>query len=199
MMTVGLNWPKNCKVFSNFNHLLFSGVDIDKILTQRISSSSASSTPQNHPKRTMMGTAMLSAVASTSSPSLRSESNRSPPEPPPKQRNNLDSTAIDTRKIEVHESSSKDDLLAPIEDFTKPPEPVLFEPPPNAEATSSKDSAQRYKKGQLRLTKTLDGGWKLEEIEEQQRQQKQQEQRLLLQEQREQQAVGVPLYIHSIF
>ena len=134
-------------------------------------------------------------------PSSNSSSNlnrSSPPEPPPKQRNNLDPTAIDNRKIEPlpqhkqQTSTSGKDDLAPIEDFTKPPsDPVLFEPPTNGEP-ANKDSAQRYKKGQLRLIKAPDGGWKLEEIEEQQRkQQQQQDQRAMQQEQREQEAVSL--------
>ena len=115
-----------------------------------------------------MGTAMLSRDNNTPNkkfPEPSTDNGPSPPQPPPKQRSALDqSTAsiIDGRKVEVVKGENN---FADIEEFTKKPEPVLFEPAKPPEV--AKDAAaQRFKKGNLRLTKAENGGWKLEELEE---------------------------------
>ena len=147
-----------------------SPADFDRILSARMSQQ------QQQPRRTVMGTAMLSR--DNRSPLHKTSSNDSssggeqqqratppPPLPPPKLRNNIDSAAIDTRKVEVTDRDAAD--LAPIEDLTRPKDPVLFEPAgPTDAAARDVTAAQRFKKGNLRLMKTDNGSWKLQELEE---------------------------------
>ncbi|XP_059090497.1 uncharacterized protein LOC131886245 isoform X2 [Tigriopus californicus] len=126
-----------------------SGDDIDQILNQRVSQ-----------PRTVMGTSMLGREKNR-----ESDSEQTPPVPPPKQRN-IDSTPIDSRRIDVSDDPNSICLYKSVEELTKPPTPKndLLEPakPPD----DSKDAAaQRFKKGHLRLAKTDDGGWRLQELE----------------------------------
>ena len=146
--------------------------DFDKILSARMS--------QQQPRRTVMGTAMLSR--DNRSPLHKTSSNDSssggeqqqqptppPPLPPPKLRNNIDSATIDTRKFEVA-ATNKDAAtaadLAPIEDLTRPKNPTLFEPEGPTDAIRDVTAAQRFKRGNLRLMKTDNGSWKLQELED---------------------------------
>ena len=150
-----------------------SPADFDRILSARMSQSQQ----QQQPRRTVMGTAMLSRdgrsplhkTSSNDSSSSGGEQQQQhptppPPIPPPKLRNNIDSAAIDTRKVEVTNEDAVD--LAPIEDLTRPKDPVLFEPTRPADTTRDASAAQRFKKGNLRLMKTDNGSWKLHELEE---------------------------------
>ena len=87
-----------------------------------------------------------------------------PPNPPPKQKH-LDSNAIDTREIII---SPSDSIIETTDNMMRAkPEPVLFEPP--SKGTPDKENMggpQKFKKGNLRLTQTKDGDWKLEELED---------------------------------
>lgn len=125
------------------------GEDIDQFLNQRVSQ-----------PRTVMGTSMLGRDKNR-----ESDSEQTPPVPPPKQRN-IDSTAIDSRRIDLTDESNSKCEYKSVEELTKPASPKhdLLEPakPPD----DSKDAAaQRFKKGHLRLAKTDDGGWRLQELE----------------------------------
>ncbi len=135
--------------------------DIDRILTQRISQL----------PRTLMGTAMLgksnggsgSSSSNISNAGSRSEEcllSSSAPNPPPKQRNLLDSRALENRR--VLELTKSDSEFAPVEEFTCKSDPVLFEP---ARPSGRDVAAHRFKKGSLRLKQADNGAWKLEEIE----------------------------------
>jgi protein tyrosine phosphatase len=131
-----------------------AAADFDKILSARMS--------QTQPR---MGTAMLSREKSPVLQNKEDQQTTPPPQPPPKQRS-IDSTAIETRRVDVAAMKDSSEDLAPIADFTKLKDPVLFEPAKPAETTKDVAAAQRYKKGHLRLTKTDNGSWKLEELEE---------------------------------
>ena len=148
-----------------------SPADFDKILSARMSQQQQ----QQQPRRTVMGTAMLSR--DNRSPLHKTSSNDSssggeqqptppPPLPPPKLRNNIDSAAIDTRKVEVIATNKDAADLAPIEDLTRPKDPILFEPSGPTDAVRDVTAAQRFKRGNLRLMKTDNGSWKLQELEE---------------------------------
>lgn len=121
--------------------------DIDKILSQRMSQ-----------QRPLMGTAMLPRPLDK-----KEEGDTTPPYPPPKQRLPLDSTILESsRQISGDDSTQ----FVPVEEFTRgSSEPGnLLDPakPPECSETAP----QRFKKGNLRLMQTDDGGWKLEELAE---------------------------------
>ena len=94
-----------------------------------------------------------------------------PPNPPPKQRNMLDSKTIDSKNVSVPISLSLHEENAPY----SAQELVLFEPPASKKALENQNSLscsassgigpQKFKKGNLRLTQTEDGAWKLQELE----------------------------------
>ncbi len=133
--------------------------DIDQILTQRMAQL----------PRTVMGTAMLGKSNGGGSSSNVSKSEEcllssSAPDPPPKQRGALDSAALENRRVDISSRYGSD--FAPVEEFTRKSDPVLFEPakPPSQ---GSKDApAQRFKKGNLRLKQADNGAWKLEELDD---------------------------------
>ena len=64
-------------------------------------------------------------------------------------------------------------MARPTGSLRSKPEPMLFEPPGRVHTPPDKEnvercnsSSQRFKKGNLRLTQTKDGDWKLEELED---------------------------------
>ena len=113
-----------------------------------------------------MGTAMLSRESKGLS---KSDDNiLSPPNPPTKQRSAIiDASAIDERKISYTNNKSEPSLDSPsLETYRKSSsERVIFEPPKPPNMTKDA-AAQRFKKGNLRLTKADNGSWKLEELED---------------------------------
>ena len=128
--------------------------DIEKILSQKMGQG----------QKPVMGTAMLSRDRSpvNSKPSnAAADEDQSPPRPPPKQRNIIDSSAINTRKIRIDkENFNSAGNLNPTENLTSRSVDnlKLFEPA-KAPEFSSDVPAQRFKKGNLRLSKTEDGAW----------------------------------------
>ena len=93
--------------------------------------------------RTVMGTAMLTR-------------DRSPP----------------TVAGDVDGSNSGSDepvLPATLDDFSAPPGSPHIHEPPKPPVNPKETAPQRFKKGNLRLMQTDDGGWKLEELEEKRR------------------------------
>ncbi len=144
--------------------------DIDRVLSQRMA------------RTVVMGTAMLGGTGVGSknggsgnhNNSVSSSSSSSPPEPPPKQRSVADpevvTTIIDTRRVDVGAKDSSSEL-APVEKFVsssgvdKSP-PSLFEPAQPPRDSNKDAAAQRFKKGNLRLKRTDNGEWRLEEVDE---------------------------------
>ncbi|MCP4061026.1 MAG: hypothetical protein GY738_27825 [Pseudoalteromonas sp.] len=130
-------------MFSSFFILLFvclGDLDIDRVLSQR-----SQSVP-----RTVMGTAMLS----------RTGGERASP-----------STSTNTGGDNGGEEATTNLLPATLEEFSKrqpPPEPKIHDPPKGPESCTQ-TAPQRFKKGNLRLIQTDDGGWRLEEIEDRRR------------------------------
>ena len=74
---------------------------------------------------------------------------------------------------DTSENSSDNSLPATLDEFrsvksTPSGTPKIHEPP-NAPVNNKESAAQRFKKGNLRLMQSEDGGWKLEELEEERR------------------------------
>ena len=95
-----------------------------------------------------------------------------PPNPPPKQRNMLDSKTIDSKNVSVPMPLSihEETVIHHTKDLN------LFEPPSSKKTLENQNSLscsagtgypgpQKFKKGNLRLTQTEDGAWKLHELE----------------------------------
>jgi hypothetical protein len=109
-----------------------------------------------------MGTAML---ARDKSHKVSSDEQR-PPEPPPKQRG-FDPGTIDSRTVHIEKTAAREAAApATVDDYFELTQNANLLEPAKPPKTTKEIAAQRYKKGQLRLTKTDAGGWKLEETEE---------------------------------
>ena len=104
---------------------------------------------QQQVPRTVMGTAMLARSPATAA--------------------QLDPPAPANGGPTAEESPPLAALPATLEEFSRPPaEPRIHDPPPGPD--NPKETApQRFKKGNLRLLQTDDGGWKLEELESKRR------------------------------
>ena len=80
------------------------------------------------------------------------------------------STSTNTGGDNGGEEATTNLLPATLEEFSRrqPPEPKIHDPPKGPESCTQ-SAPQRFKKGNLRLIQTDDGGWRLEEIEDRRR------------------------------
>ena len=145
------------------NSNLNTAVDFDRILGQKMIQSQLQ-------QRTQQTAYNAKEIGKSDKVCLVSE--EVPPNPPPKQRDILDSKPIDSRTLLL-----PDEIPPPEESAVFPAqELVLFEPPASKKTpenihnsstlnAGSAPGPQKFKKGNLRLTQTEDGAWKLQELE----------------------------------
>ena len=147
------------------NSNLSTAVDFDRILNQKMIQAQLQRQKQNHRSEGSIDIVKCNDSASSS--------DDEPPNPPPKQRNMIDAKTIDSRQVII-----PDPLPEQEENSVSLPsvEPVLFEPPiskgtPDKNQSNFSSNAthipgpQKLKKGNLRLTQTEDGAWKLQQLE----------------------------------
>ena len=148
------------------NSNLSTAVDFDRILNQKMIQSQLQRQQQND---------AYNSSELTTYDQISHNSEDIPPNPPPKQRNVLDPKAIDSRNVTLPDSlpAQEETVAFPAKEL------VLFEPPESKNppennhklfSTSTGSSlgrcqSQKIKKGNLRLTQTEDGAWKLHALE----------------------------------